>query len=99
MISFSHAVIILAGRNWQVEQASMATKFEPELLTAEEYGRLPDDGRLTDLVRGRIVEMNWPFTSHGYYVARISQLLTRFVEQHGIERHRPSDVARCVTGV
>ena len=57
----------------------MATKFESELVTAAEYGRLPDDGRLTDLVRGRIVEMNWPFTAHGYYVARISDLLTRFV--------------------
>ena len=76
-----------------MEHASMATKFESELLTAEEYGRLPDDGRLTDLVRGRIVEMNWPFTSHGYYVAHISQLLTRFVEQHAVKRHRPPDVS------
>ena len=64
----------------------MATEPEPKLLTAEEYGRLPDDGRLTDLVRGRIVAMNWPFTSHGYFVARISQLLTRFVEQHELGR-------------
>lgn len=27
-------------------------------LTAEEYGRLPENGRPTELVRGRIVEMN-----------------------------------------
>ena len=33
------------------------------LLTAEEFGQMPDDGRRTELVRGRIVELpppNWP---------------------------------------
>ncbi len=59
---------------------------ESELLTAEEYGRLPDDGRITELVRGRIVEMNRPFTSNGYLLIRVSALLWNFVEQRGLGR-------------
>ena len=64
----------------------MTTLLESKLLTAEEYGRLPNDGRLTELVRGRIVEMNRPFTSHGFYMNRIGYLLTQFVEEHRIGR-------------
>jgi Uma2 family endonuclease len=64
----------------------MATLLETKLMTAEEYGRLADDGRLTELVRGRIVEMNRPFTSHGYLMSRITGLLWQFVDQHGLGR-------------
>jgi Uma2 family endonuclease len=64
----------------------MATILEPTLLTAAEYGQLADDGRWTELVRGRIVEMNRPFTSHGYYMNRIAYLLTLFVEQQRLGR-------------
>ena len=64
----------------------MASILEPKLLTAEEYGELPDDGHLTELVRGRIVEMNRPFTSHGYLMIRVSALLWNFVEQRGLGR-------------
>lgn len=64
----------------------MATILESKFLTAEEYGRLPDDGRLTELVRGRIVEMNRPFTSHGYLVSRITVLLWQFTDHHGLGR-------------
>ena len=64
----------------------MATILGPRSLTAEEYGKLPDNGRPTELVRGRIVEMNRPFTSHGYYMQRIVYLLTQFVEPHGLGR-------------
>lgn len=64
----------------------MTTLLDSKLLTAEEYGRLPDDGRLTELVRGRIVELNWPFTSHGYYINLVAHLLTQFVEQHRLGR-------------
>ena len=48
----------------------MTTILEPQLLTAEEYALLPDDGRLTELVGGRIFEINRPFTSHGYFLVR-----------------------------
>ena len=64
----------------------MTTLTESKLLTAEEYGRLENDGRLTELVRGRIVEMNRPFTSHGYLMINIAYLLTQFVKQHGLGR-------------
>lgn len=64
----------------------MATASESRLWTAEEYGNLPNDGRMTELVRGRIVEMNRPFTSHGFYLNRIGYLLTHFVEQHRLGR-------------
>ena len=64
----------------------MATILDPKLISAEEYGRLADDGRPTDLVCGRIVEMNRPYTSHGYYVNRFGYLLTQFVDTHGLGR-------------
>jgi Uma2 family endonuclease len=64
----------------------MATLLESQLLTADEYGRLPDEGRLTELVRGSIVEMNRPFTSHGFYVGRVAMLLGQFVDRHDLGR-------------
>ncbi|MDB5336106.1 MAG: hypothetical protein JWN70_1725 [Planctomycetaceae bacterium] len=64
----------------------MSTLLEPKLLTAKEYGQLPDDGRWTELVRGKIVEMNPPYTSHGYYMLNIGYLLRQFVEQHKLGR-------------
>lgn len=64
----------------------MATILDSKLLTAEEFGRLPDDGRLTELVRGRITEVNRPFTSHGFYMSRIGYWLIHFVEQHRVGR-------------
>lgn len=64
----------------------MATVIEQKRMTAEDYGALPDDGRVTELVRGKIVEMNRPFTSHGYLMTRISTLLWTFVERHELGR-------------
>ncbi len=64
----------------------IATLLESQLITADEYGRLPDEGRLTELVRGRIVEMIRPFTSHGYHVCRVAMLLGQFVERHDLGR-------------
>ncbi|MBM4075802.1 MAG: Uma2 family endonuclease [Planctomycetes bacterium] len=64
----------------------MTTLLESKLLTAEEYARLENDGRLSELVRGRIVEMNRPFTSHGYFLSRINALLWSFVEKNDLGR-------------
>ena len=36
-----------------------------QLMTAEEFARLPDNGRLLELVRGEVVEMNLPKPRHG----------------------------------
>ena len=60
----------------------MTTLLEPKLLTAKEYGRLPNSGKLTELARGRIVEVNRPYTMHGYQVYRVAMLLGQFVDQH-----------------
>lgn len=68
------------------ERASMTTLLESKSLTAEEYGQLENNGRLTELVRGRIVEVNRPFTSHGFYVYRMAMLLGQFVDQHELGR-------------
>ena len=75
----------------------MTTLLDSKLLTAEEYGRLEEDGRLTELVRGRIVEMNRPFTSHGFYVYRVAMLLGQFIDQHELGRIVAGD-AGVVTG-
>ena len=64
----------------------MATILEPKLLTAEEYGRLADDGRLTELVSGTIIEVNRPLTAHGYLVYRVAMLLGQFVDHHRLGR-------------
>lgn len=64
----------------------MAPLLESKLLTAAEYGRLGGDGRSTELVRGRVVEMNRPFTSHGYFLSRINALLWSFVEKNDLGR-------------
>jgi Uma2 family endonuclease len=52
------------------------------LLTAEEFGRLPDDGRITELVRGEVIEVTVPFPRHGQICARIAYLIQRFLEDH-----------------
>ena len=75
----------------------MTTLIDSKLLTAEEYGQLGDDGRLTELVRGKIVEMNRPFTSHGFYVYRVAMLIGQFVDQHELGRIVAGD-AGVVTG-
>lgn len=56
------------------------------LLTAEQYAELPDDGRPTELVRGRVVEMPRPFSDHGYYCLNIGSLLRDHVRTKDLGR-------------
>lgn len=58
----------------------------PKLLTAEEYAALPDDGRLTELVRGVEVEMSRPESEHGYICSNFAYALGGYVRQHDIGR-------------
>ncbi len=51
------------------------------LLTAEEYLLLPDTGRPTELVRGRIVSTDWPTPWHGYVCCNVAGVLGDFVEE------------------
>ena len=50
-------------------------------LTAEEYFNLPPDGRRTELVRGRIVEMSKPGFRHGFVAVWIGHLLFSLFER------------------
>jgi Uma2 family endonuclease len=68
----------------------MSTVAAP-LLTAEEYLRLPDDGRPTELVRGRVVEMNVPTPRHGEICLQAGYLLRRFLEDHPLGRVASND--------
>ncbi len=54
------------------------------LLTAEEYGQLPDNGQRTELVRGRIVPLNMPYPRHGQICVTIADLLRRHLEDHDL---------------
>lgn len=64
----------------------MATALATTLLTAEEFLHLDDGGACSELVRGRIVEMNRPHTAHGYFCYRVAMLLGQFVEQQQLGR-------------
>jgi Uma2 family endonuclease len=50
------------------------------LLTAEEFLHLPDNGRLSELVRGRIVMMNMPGYLHGVVCGNIVHELKTFLK-------------------
>jgi Uma2 family endonuclease len=58
----------------------------PRLLTAEEFGRLPDDGRLMELVRGEVVEVNLPYPRHGQICSNINHRIGSFVEERQLGR-------------
>jgi Uma2 family endonuclease len=54
------------------------------LLTAEEYARLPDNGRPTELVRGRVVPMNVPYPRHGQICSKVVRILGDYAEVHDL---------------
>jgi Uma2 family endonuclease len=60
----------------------MAVATAQKLLTAEEYSLLPDDGQLTELVRGRVILMNMPRPRHGQICAKVVRIIGNFVEEH-----------------
>lgn len=56
------------------------------LLTAREFWMLPDDGQLTELVRGRIVTLNMPGFRHGEICGNIVGILREHVRPRKIGR-------------
>ncbi|HEY7425483.1 MAG TPA: Uma2 family endonuclease [Gemmataceae bacterium] len=82
----------------------MAVAVEKTLLTAEEFLRLPNDGRPRELVRGRIVYMNVPMPRHGQICGQVYYLLRRHLEEHplghvvcndsGVQTERGPDTVR-----
>jgi Uma2 family endonuclease len=61
------------------------------LLTLEEYEKLPDNGRPTELVRGRVVEMNPPYVYHGYVCIKVARIIGGFVEANDLGYVAPND--------
>lgn len=55
-----------------------------DLLTAEAYGEMPDGGRPSELVRGKVVWMNPPQPRHGQICFRVARLLAAHVEAHDV---------------
>jgi Uma2 family endonuclease len=62
----------------------MATASPSKLLTAEEYFRMPQPDVPTELVRGKIVELNQPTFRHGRVCTRIGRLLDEFAEANDV---------------
>lgn len=58
----------------------------PKLLTVEEYLALPDDGRRTELVKGEVIEMPPPSTTHGRVCFNVGFALEVYLRQHGLGR-------------
>jgi Uma2 family endonuclease len=58
----------------------------PALLTAEQYWALPDDGRRTELVRGRVVTMPSPGFEHGELCINIGFLIKQFLLTNPVGR-------------
>lgn len=56
------------------------------LLSAAEYAQLPDRGIPTELVRGRVVDMNVPAPRHGEICANITSLINPYVRGKGMGR-------------
>jgi Uma2 family endonuclease len=56
------------------------------LLSAAEFAQLPDRGIPTELVRGRVVEMNVPAPRHGEICANITTLINPYVRGKGMGR-------------
>ena len=56
------------------------------LMTADEYCDLPDDGRRTELVRGRIIELTRPTFVHGTVCAEIAFALLTWVKERNLGR-------------
>jgi Uma2 family endonuclease len=64
----------------------MATVVMETLLTAEEFRRLPEDGKPKELKRGRVVLMNLPAPRHGEICGQTYYLLRRHLDDHPLGR-------------
>lgn len=62
-----------------------------KLLTLEEYGAIEDLGQPSELVQGRIVEMNVPYYRHGEVCAEAALIIGGYVKQHQLGRITTND--------
>lgn len=63
----------------------------PALLTAEEFARLPDDGRRLELVAGQLVETPMPPPKHGFCCSKLDRAIGNFVDDNGLGRVASND--------
>lgn len=82
---------------------STAPSSADRLITLAEFAQLPDLGRPSELLLGRVVEMNVPANLHGKYQLNIGRALGRYLDQHdrghltgevGVITHRNPDSLR-----
>ncbi|MGH7572562.1 MAG: Uma2 family endonuclease [Gemmatimonadota bacterium] len=59
-------------------------KAETQLLTIEEFERLPDDGSRMELVRGQVVREPPTSFEHGWIAIDLAATLQRFVQKHAL---------------
>ncbi len=64
----------------------MPTVVRPRLLTAEEFGRLPDDGFPSELVQGKIELYKITTPLHGLVCANVAYVVGSFVKRHELGR-------------
>ncbi len=57
-----------------------------KLMTAEEYRLLPDDGRPTELVRGRVITMNMPAPRHGEICGNTVHIVKSYLDTNDVGR-------------
>lgn len=62
----------------------MTAALEKALMTAEEFLRLPSEGRPRELVRGRIVYMNVPPPRHGQICSKIDRIVGNFADEYSL---------------
>jgi Uma2 family endonuclease len=64
----------------------MAVAVQKALLTAEEFRRLPEDGRPKELKRGKVILMNQPAPRHGEICGQVYYVVRRHLEDHPLGR-------------
>ena len=63
----------------------------PTLLTAEQFVRLPDDGRRRELVAGQIMDIHMPPPKHGFACSKIDRAIGNFVDANNLGRVATND--------
>ena len=61
-----------------------STRTKPNLMTADEFLMMPDDGKRYELIRGELVELPQPKPVHGFVSMRVARPLDDFVMAHGL---------------
>ncbi len=62
----------------------MTVAAEKNLLTAEDFLRLPNEGRPRELVRGRVVYMNVPKPRHGQICSKVDRIIGNFADEKNL---------------